>query len=96
MSALEENIRPQFELTPNYLEIIYRQYVIFIGMVASPLVSLLAVVATAVEYVLDKATLTRIAKKPPRSVESNRSLVTVFAFAVAIAAMINIGSGNIY
>ncbi|KAI9184027.1 hypothetical protein H9P43_003080 [Blastocladiella emersonii ATCC 22665] len=82
-----ENL-PEFDVAAEYVELLYRQYLLYQGSAHFPLIALLGAVINAVEYPLDKYRLLRMSK-PPRIV--NRTLqheIAMVLFLVAIVGLI--------
>jgi len=79
--------RPDFDIAEEYLELLYRQYLIYLAIPIFPSVALMALVLGAVEYPLDKFVLLKLSKTPPFLSGSMRSYVVFYMFIIAIAAM---------
>ncbi|KAG2373881.1 hypothetical protein C9374_011766 [Naegleria lovaniensis] len=92
----DENVRPDFDVSEEYLELIYRQYIIYCGMTSFPMITLIAFVASILELYLDKWRLLKLCKKPPMINGSVKTVVSFFLIITAILPMINWGGGNIY
>eukprot|EP01027_Heterolobosea_sp_BB2_P009681 GEZU01014267.1.p1 GENE.GEZU01014267.1~~GEZU01014267.1.p1 ORF type:complete len:676 (-),score=124.83 GEZU01014267.1:97-2124(-) len=88
--------QPEFDLTTEYLELIYRQYVIFCALPVFPLITFISFIGSIVEYVLDKFRLTHLCKRPPRTKGSMKSLIGFFMFMAAFFTLANWSSGTLY
>jgi hypothetical protein len=91
-----EEARPQWDTDEEYLEIIYRQFVIYSGMAAFPMISLFGLIISALEIYLDKARLIYICKKPKRTNSSMKAMVTAYMLLSAILAVANWGGGALF
>lgn len=91
----EEN-RPDFDVAEEYLELIYRQYVLYCGMPAFPMLPLIGLAASVVELYLDKLRLLKICKKPPRTTGSIKTVVSFFLVFSSVLALSNWGGGSVY
>jgi hypothetical protein len=92
----DEDIRPEFDVADMYLYGIYKQYVLYCGMVAFPLIALLSVIIGVTELYLIKLKLLKVCKKPPQTVGSVKSLASFFLIIAAILPLLNFGGGNVY
>ncbi|EFC50094.1 predicted protein [Naegleria gruberi] len=88
--------KPDFDVSEEYLELIYRQYLVYNGFVSFPLITLIGLVASIFEVYLDKFRLLKIAAKPPLTTGSVKSVVTFFAILAAILPIFNWAGGNLY
>jgi hypothetical protein len=59
-----DSVRPEFDLAEEYLELIYRQFIIYLAFAIVPLVPVLGLLANIVEYRVDKYRLLRICQQP--------------------------------
>ncbi len=87
----DEESRPEFDVAEEYLELVYRQYVVYCGMAAFPMMTFVGAIASIVELYLDKIRLIKICKKPPRTTGSIKSVVSFFLILSALLALLNWG-----
>lgn len=89
--------KPKFDLAEEYVEVLYRQFIIFLGMPVFPLITLLAVVSYALEWWLDKARLVYICQKPSKHEEPLReTLVFAFSLCAALAGLASFPNGSAF
>lgn len=88
--------RPEFDTAEEYLELIYRQYMIYISMAIFPLVTLIGCLANMVEIKVDKYRLFKLCKKPPRTRASNRKMLIFYLMLMWFIALLTPPSGAIY
>ena len=79
--------RPDFDLTEEYLSVIYRQFVILIGVPVFPMISLLAFISNVIETYLDRYRLFRVCKVPKPSNTTMRNFLIFYLFLVAAFAL---------
>lgn len=91
-----DDIRPEFNISDEYLELIYRQTVIYYAMPAFPMITFIAIFSFTLEIITDKLRLLQLCKKPPRMSGSFKTLVSFFLLLSAILVLANVGSGAIY
>ena len=86
---------PNFDISNEYLEILYRQFLVFLGLPLVPELAALAAVGNVVEFWLDKYRLLRLTRKPNRLDSSmQRSIVTLLFVAALVAqAAVPFGGG---
>jgi len=82
-----DSVRPEFDLAEEYLELIYRQFIIYLAFAIIPLVPILGLLANVVEYRVDKYRLLRICQQPRGLQGSMRNFLTFFLFATAAVAL---------
>ncbi|KAG2386685.1 hypothetical protein C9374_002429 [Naegleria lovaniensis] len=88
--------KPEFDVSEEYLELIYRQYIIYNGFVSFPLITLIGFVASLFELYMDKFRLIKLSSKPPLTTGSVKSVVAGFLILASVLAIINWGGGNLY
>lgn len=92
----DEELRPEFDLAEEYLQILYRQFLLYLGTPAFPLIGVLGFLANLVEYPLDKFRMLRVCQEPKRIDDPMRGFLTVFFFIVGIAAALTYPNGPIW
>mmetsp|Transcript_43878 Transcript_43878/g.71342 ORF Transcript_43878/g.71342 Transcript_43878/m.71342 type:complete len:385 (-) Transcript_43878:610-1764(-) len=80
--------RPPFDVADEYVEVIYRLYMAYIGVSVFPLITLLCLLTNIVEYYVDKYTMLRLCR-PPTLKGSMKKPVTVFLVIIAVAAVLS-------
>lgn len=103
--------QPEFNISDEYFELIYRQNTVFYALPAFPLIGFIAIWSFVIEYaffltwfplhyflrlITDKIRLLKFCKKPPRMNGSFKTLVAFFLLLSAILTIGNPGSGVIY
>ena len=92
----DEDIKPEFDISDEYLEVVYRQYIVYCGMASFPMITLLASIASVFELYLDKWRLLKVCQKPPVINGSAKSVVTFFLVVISILPLMNWGGGSLY
>lgn len=82
-----DSVRPEFDLAEEYLELIYRQFIVYLAFAIIPLVPILGLIANIVEYRIDKYRLLRICQHPRGLQGSMRNFLTFFLFTTAAVAL---------
>jgi hypothetical protein len=77
--------RPEFILSDEYVEVMYRQFIVGLGLLVVPMLPLLALIANLIEYWLDKIRMLRIAQKPKRTHNSFKSVLVFFFALIGLA-----------
>jgi hypothetical protein len=91
-----EEQKPEFELTDEYFEVVYRQYVMYMGISVFPMITLLTVLANIIEYPLDKWRLITLCSKPKGYMAGGRIRIAQFLFIAALAALITFPLGAVW
>ncbi|KAH3767774.1 DUF590 family protein [Pelomyxa schiedti] len=80
--------RPEFDLAEEYLEILYRQFVICFGMPFFPLLAVLGFIVNLIEVFVDRIRLIYICKKPPMVAASLRRRLIFYMFITAVLSVV--------
>jgi hypothetical protein len=86
-SGSDESNRPEFDLAQEYLELLYRQFIIYVGFSTFPLLPLFGFLVNLVEYPLDKYRMTKVCQRPKRVDVSLKWLLSLLLMANAILAL---------
>eukprot|EP01118_Nematostelium_gracile_P012993 TRINITY_DN4839_c0_g1_i1.p1 TRINITY_DN4839_c0_g1~~TRINITY_DN4839_c0_g1_i1.p1 ORF type:complete len:470 (-),score=109.70 TRINITY_DN4839_c0_g1_i1:77-1486(-) len=85
----DEEMRPDFDVAEDYLELFYRQFVVYLGVSVFPFLPFFGLFNNIVEYWIDKVRLLRICKKPkPIDLTLKRWLV-IWLGIVGVAALVS-------
>eukprot|EP00163_Fabomonas_tropica_P017762 TRINITY_DN3150_c0_g2_i10.p1 TRINITY_DN3150_c0_g2~~TRINITY_DN3150_c0_g2_i10.p1 ORF type:complete len:209 (-),score=40.93 TRINITY_DN3150_c0_g2_i10:423-1049(-) len=90
----DEANKPEFDLSEEYLELLSRQFIIYMGMSTFPLITLIGVLAMILEIYLDKARLIKVCQTPRIRKHSLRHFITFFLMITAIAALASWPNGT--
>jgi len=88
--------RPEFDVAEEYLDLLYRQFIIYMAIPIFPAVTFVALVANFLDYPLDKLKLLRISKTPPHLSGSMRSYVVFFMTVTAVLSIIIFPQGYLW
>ena len=91
-----QDTRPAWDTDQEYMEIIYRQFVIYSGLASFPMVTFIGLIIAALEIYLDLARLIYVCKKPQRTVRSMKGMVTAYMILSALLAVANWGGASLY
>lgn len=92
----DEASKPEFDVATEYLELFYRQFIIYLGMMVFPGVTLLGLIANIVEYPLDKYRMLRICQKPKRLDLSMKRFLVFYLVIIAVVALLCWPQGTIW
>jgi len=82
-----DSVRPEFDVAEEYLEVLYRQFIIYLAFAIVPLAPVLGLLCNLVEYRVDKYRLLRICQHPRGLQGSMRNSLTFFLFCTAAVAL---------
>lgn len=88
--------RPEFNITDEYFELVYRQFIIYIGMISFPMIVLVGAIATWIELLVDKFRLVYICKVPTYREGGNELLIAIFLMLAGLFASLSPSGGGIY
>lgn len=82
-----DSVRPEFDVAEEYLEVMYRQFIVYLAFAIFPLAPVLSLLCNIVEYRVDKYRLLRICQHPRGLQASMRNFLTFFLFCTAAVAL---------
>eukprot|EP00466_Bigelowiella_natans_P009838 jgi/Bigna1/137900/aug1.41_g12608 len=86
----------EFILSQEYVELVYRQFLVHLGFLLAPMMALFAVMATILEYGCDKYRLLRICHKPKATKSSFRGVLAFYFFLSALFVMFSFPNGAVF
>jgi hypothetical protein len=95
----DQDLLPPFDVSCEYLDTIYRQYLVYMAMTVFPLAAALSWVGQALEYWVDRLKLFKLAGKPKNmdySVRSQGFMIMMFQLIVLIAALFTPYAGVVW
>lgn len=92
----DSDFQPEFDTSEEYLELIYRQYILYVAMSIFPLVILIGLLANIIELYIDKYKLFKQCQKPPRTRASNRKFLIGYLMLMWFLALVTPPTGAIY
>ncbi|KAH3756384.1 DUF590 family protein [Pelomyxa schiedti] len=89
--------RPEFDIAEEYLEILYRQFVLYLGIPFFPSIAALYLFVNIVELLVDRFRLIYLCKKPPTLTVTLKRHIIFYMFSSAVVAFgsFPIGAGFI-
>jgi nitrate reductase NapE component len=91
-----DSVRPEFDLAREYLEVLYRQFIVYLAFSIFPLVAVLGLICNIFEYKLDKYRLLRICQHPRGLQGSMRKFLVFFLFTIAVVALVGPPFGAVW
>eukprot|EP00727_Mastigamoeba_balamuthi_P006220 m51a1_g2217 hypothetical protein (477) ;mRNA; r:212591-214663 len=85
----DESDLPEFDVAEEYLEVLYRQFVLFMGSLSAPLLPLLSLMTNGAEYFLDKYRMLHLCQRPKRLEHPLLGLTVGFMLMAAVAAIVS-------
>jgi len=92
-SDTSDHGRPDFDLAMEYLNVLYRQYIIFLGLPLFPWMPLFGVIGNFIDYPLNKWFLLNITRTPPFLRGSMRSFLVFFMFLTTFLSFVMVPIG---
>jgi len=92
----DDAARPDFDLAQEYLELIYRQFVVYIGIPVFPMIAAFAFLLSIIEFYVDKYRLFCMCKKPVRADGSMRPLLLFFLLFISVMSFFAYPTGPMY
>lgn len=89
-------LKATFVLSEQYVEGLYRQFIVCMGVFVVPVLPFLQLIASMFEYWLDKYRLLRITQKPQKTNNSFRNVLLFFSFCIALASLVAYPNGAIF
>jgi Calcium-activated chloride channel len=92
----DEDQKPEFDVSEEYLELFYRQFIIYVGMSVFPMITLLGTIANVLEYPQDKFRMLRICQRPKRLNVTMKKFLTTYLAVVAVVSMLAWPQGAVW
>eukprot|EP01133_Synstelium_polycarpum_P007744 gene7744-9075_t len=89
-----EYYKPEFDLADEYIEILYRQFIVYLGLSIYPLVTVFGILCNFVEIYVDKYRLLRICRRPHRIQGSMKKFLTFYLLIVAVVSVASYPYGS--
>ena len=86
----------EFDVSEEYLELLYRQYLVYMALSVFPLVAVLALFGAIVEFMLDKYKLLRETRVPHKTSDSMKTFLSYFQVVLALCSMFTPNAGSIF
>ncbi len=86
----------EFIVSTEYVELVYRQFIIGLGFNVVPMISLFGLCANTMEYWLDKYRMLRICNKPQATSSTFSGVLAFYSFLSAIFVMFSFPNGSIF
>jgi hypothetical protein len=90
----DDEARPEFDLSEEFLELLYRHTIVLLGMGSFPIIAGFGMVANMLEYRVDLFRLTRICQKPKVQRHSLKRFIVFFLFVTSVAALASWPNGT--
>jgi len=81
--------KPEFDVAQEYLEVFYRQFVIYMGMLVVPIVPIIGILANIIEFQVDKYRMLRLCQPPKRLDLSMKRFLLFWLIMSAFLAFIS-------
>jgi len=89
--------RGEFDVSVEYLELVYRQYIVYVAFNSFPMISFLAIITNIVEFYLDRFRLIHLMKVTGRMQAHRMTQFLVFFLTlVALLALLSFPSGSAF
>jgi len=86
--------KPEFDLADEYIEILYRQFIVYLGIPIYPIVALFGVVCNIVEYYVDRFRLFKICKRPHRLQGSMKKFLSFYLLIISVVCVVTYPYGS--
>jgi hypothetical protein len=94
--SADDDLKPGFDLADEYTEVAYRQYVVGVGIFVCPFLPVLSLIATALEFWLDRYRLLRICRKPKKIQTTFKNVLLFFYFLMSIFVLVGYPNGAVW
>ncbi|KAF2077137.1 hypothetical protein CYY_001584 [Polysphondylium violaceum] len=86
--------KPEFDLADEYIEILYRQFIVYLGLPIFPIVTLFGIVCNFVEYYVDRFRLFKICKRPHRLQGSMKKFLSFYLLIISVVCVVTYPYGS--
>jgi len=92
----DDDQKPDFELSEEYFEIIYRQFIMYMGISVFPMISVITLLTNILELFVDRYRLIRVCAKPKGMVPGGRRRLFVQLMFAALCGLVAFPCGAIW
>ncbi|KAH3766386.1 hypothetical protein Pelo_1771 [Pelomyxa schiedti] len=85
-----------FDLSAQYMDALFRQYMMYLGMTVFPCLCLLTLATTIIMYQMDKFRLVKLCTTKKKSIGSMRYYLAIIMFLTAILGVVMFPSGGVW
>merc|ERR1711991_95060 len=89
----DEELRPEFDLSEQFLSVLYRQFILYVGILVFPLIGLRGVVGNLIEYPIDRLQLLRLCQDPHYIIDTHGTFLLIFLLLVGVVAFLMYPNG---
>uniref|UniRef100_A0A6C0BMZ9 TMC domain-containing protein n=1 Tax=viral metagenome TaxID=1070528 RepID=A0A6C0BMZ9_9ZZZZ len=89
-------VRPEFNIAEDLLQILFRQFIIYIGFFVFPLIGLVGLLANLIEYPVDHYRLLRVCGTPQYLSEKPGLFLLIFNGVVVLSAFLTYPNGALW
>ena len=94
--ASDEDSKPEFELSEEYFEITYRQFIMYMGISVFPMLSAITLATNILELVVDRYRLMRVCARPKGMVPGGRKKIFVQLMGAAVFGLLAFPCGLVW
>lgn len=87
---------PEFNVSDHLLQLIYRQFIIYIGFIIFPLIGILGLVAIILQFIIDRIELLRLCQDPQIIRDHIGNFLLAFCLISAMAAFVTYPNGALW
>jgi len=92
----DEDLKPDFNIAEEYLQVLYRQFILYVGTLVFPLIGILGFIANLIEYPIDKYRMLRVCREPRRVEQKMGRFLFAFMMMVGIVGMLTYPNGALW
>lgn len=92
----DEELRPEFDLSEQFLSVLYRQFILYLGVLVFPLMGVLGVIGNLIEYPIDRLHLLRLSKDPHFILDTHATFLMIFLLLVGLFAFLVYPNGALW
>ncbi|EGG17168.1 DUF590 family protein [Cavenderia fasciculata] len=89
-----DSYKPEFDLAEEYLELLYRQFIVYLGIPIYPLVAVFGVLCNLAEFYVDKFRLLKICRRPHRVQGSMKRFLSFYLLIIAVVSVVSYPYGS--
>ncbi|KAH3742864.1 DUF590 family protein [Pelomyxa schiedti] len=83
-----------FDLSSQYMDVLFRQYIMYLGMTVFPGLCVISLLTTAIVYPMDKFRLVKLSANNKKSIGSMRYYLAVLMFVTAVLGFVMFPNGG--
>jgi hypothetical protein len=92
----DESIKPDFDISEEILQVVYRHFILYLGLMIAPIIGLLGIIVNGIQFYIDRYRIFRVCKKPQYISTKLGTVMLMFVIINVLAVTITYPNGYLW